>query len=460
MTAKVIICGAGQVGYNVARYLSHYDVNVTCIDKERDLITRLSEKLDIQGICGSASHPEVLERAGVRDADVFLAVTQVDEVNMVACEIAHALFNVGTKIARIRNKAYFNPRWQRIFDPGNLSVDVIISPELEVAKSISQSLEVPGAFAIYTLCDGRIRIVGVKCNLETPVINTPITHIASLFPHVEMVVLGIIRGDQHIIPTEEEILRNGDEVYFCCETFVVDKAMQAFVSNIDQSCRVMILGGGNIGVSLAQEIETHYPKASLRIIERDKRQAEEITNELQNTVVLRGDALDSEILKEAGVGSTDMVVAVTDDDQVNTLAALLAKRHGAKYVQALINNRSYGSFVTSLGIDALINPRAITVSRILEHIRKGRVLRVHSIREGFGEVIEIEVHENSNLVGSKVEDISAPTEILISVILRDEKIIFPTPDIIIQNNDRLVMMVASHMIPKVEKMLSEQITYF
>lgn len=460
MTSKVIICGAGQVGYNIARYLSHYDVNVTCIDKERELITRISEKLDIQGICGSASHPEVLERAGVRDADVFIAVTQVDEVNMVACEIAHALFDVKTKIARIRNKAYFNPRWQRIFDPGNLSVDVVISPELEIAKSIAHSLEVPGAFAVYTLCEGLVRVVGVKCTLETPVVNTPITHIASLFPDVEMVVMGIVRGDTYIIPTEDEVLRNGDEIYFCCESHVVDRAMQAFVSTPDVSSRVMILGGGHIGLSLAQEIEANYPNTAIRIIERNKSRAEEITNELNTAVVLLGEALDVEILKEAGVSSTDMVVAVTDDDQVNTLSALLAKRHGARHVQALINNRSYSSLVTSLGVDALINPRAITVSRILENIRSGSVCSIHSIREAFGEIIETEVHESSNLIGSTIDEIALPNEILIAIMVRDGRVLFPKEEMTIQHNDRLVMMVASHMIPKVEKLLSEQISYF
>ena len=460
MTARIIICGAGQVGYNVARYLSHYDVNVTCIDKERELVTRISEKLDIQGVCGSASQPEVLERAGIRDADVFLAVTRVDEINMVACEIAHALFDVKTKIARIRNKAYLNPKWQRIFAPGNLSVDVVISPELEVARSISHSLEVPGAFTVFTLCQGLVKVVGVRCTLDTPIVNTPLTHISSLFPNVDMSIIGIVRGDDYIIPIEGEILRKGDEVYFCCESKMVDKAMQAFVPNSDQSCQVMILGGGNIGVSLAQEIEAQSPKTAIRIIEKSKTQAELIAGEFDHTVVLHGDALDTEILKEAGIMSTDMVLAVTDDDQVNTLSALLAKRQGARHVQALINNRSYASLITSLGVDALINPRVITVSRILEHIRRGKVCSVNSIREGFGEIIEIEIHENSNLIGSKIEDFCIPQEILIGIIVRSGKVLFPSLDMRIQNNDRLVMMVASHMIPKVEKLLSEQITYF
>ena len=460
MTSRVIICGAGQVGYNIARYLSHYDVHITCIEQDRELVTKISDKLDIQGICGSASHPEVLERAGVKDADVFLAVTQVDEVNMVACEIAHALFDVKTKIARIRNKAYLGSKWGRIFDPGNLSVDVVISPEAEVAKSIAHSLTVPGAFAVYTLCEENIRVVGVKCTMDTPVVNTPLTHIASLFPDVEMSVLGIIREEKYIIPSEDEILRKGDDVYFCCEASEVDKAMQAFVPNPDESSRVMILGGGNIGLTLAQEIEKNFPKTAIRLIEKNKERAEAISRELKNTVVLCGEALDSDILKEGGVMATEMVVAVTADDRVNTLSALLAKRHGAKHVQALVNNRSYAPLVTSLGVDAVINPRAITVSRILEHIRRGKVLSVHSIREGFGEIIEVEVNENSNLIGSTIGEITEPNKMIVGAVWRAGKVLVPLPDLAIQNDDRMVMMVSSNMIPKIEKLLSEQLSYF
>ena len=460
MTARVIVCGAGQVGYNIVRYLSRYDVHITCIEQNRDLVTEISDKLDVQGICGSASHPDVLDRAGVQDADVFLAVTQVDEVNMVACEIAHALFNVKTKIARIRNKAYLEPKWSRIFDPGNLSVDVVISPEAEVAKSIAHSLTVPGAFVVYTLCDGKVRVVGVKCSMETPIVNTPLTHIVSLFPDVEILVLGIIREENFIIPTEDEILRKGDEVYFCCESSEVNKAMQAFVQNPNHSSRVMILGGGHIGLSLAQEIESNFPKTAIRIIEKDRERAEFISRELKDTVVLCGDALDSEILKEGGVMATEMVVAVTADDRVNTLSALLAKRQGAKHVQALVNSRSYASLVTSLGVDSVINPRAITVSHILKSIRRGKVRSVHSIREGFGEIIEVEINENSNLIGSTIGEISEPKEMIIGAVYRNGNVISPTLGLSIQNEDRLVMMVASHMIPRIENLLSEHISGF
>lgn len=460
MTARVVICGAGQVGYNIARYLSYYDVHVTCIDTDRDLVTKLSERLDIQAICGSASHPGVLERAGVKGADVFLAVTRIDEVNMVACELAHALFEAKTKIARIRSKAYLDPKWKRIFDPGNLSVDAVISPELEVAKFISNSLSVPGAFSVYTLCDGHVQVVGVRCTMDTPVVNTPLTHIASLFPEVELTVLGIVRGDSYIIPTEDEILRKEDEIYFCCATTEVHKAMQAFISNPNDSSSIIILGGGHIGLALAQEIEKTYPKTAVRIIEMDKQRAEDISRELNHSVVIYGDALESEVLKEAGVLGTELVVAVTADDRVNTFSSLLAKRHGARHVQALVNNRSYAPLVTSLGVDAVINPRAISVSRILEHIRQGNVCGVHSIREGFGEVIEVDIPEGSNLVGATLNEISFPGELAVGAVVRGETILSPTGDITFQQGDKVVIMVSSHMIPKMEKLLSEQITYF
>ena len=210
----VVICGAGQVGFNIARYLSHYDTQITIVDHSEELINEITNTLDVQGICGFASHPEVLERAGLDSADILIAVTQVDEVNMIACEVAHASFNIKTKIARVRSQAYLDPKWNHIFGDNNLSVDVVISPEAEIAKSISYSLTVPGAFLVIPFAEEKVKVVGVKCTINTPIVNTPLSHITSLFPSAEMTILGIIRGNTYIIPNEDERLLKDDEIYF------------------------------------------------------------------------------------------------------------------------------------------------------------------------------------------------------------------------------------------------------
>lgn len=454
MENRVVICGAGQVGFSIARYLSQYDdVHVTCIDTDYELITHISDSLDIQGIHGSATHPEILERAGVKDAHVFIAVTQVDEVNMVACEIAHALYQIPLKIARIRSKAYLDLRWRRIFDQGNLSVDIVICPEAEVARALCYGLTVPEAFCVCPFFEETVKIIGIKCTPNSPVVNTPLMHIPTLFPHIQMTILSIIRDDRALIPKEKETLRHGDSVYLCCESSQVEKVMEAFTPSPKKLETLMILGGGNIGLNLAQSVEEAYPKMNICIIETKRERAEEISRHLKNTVILNGEALDSEILKEGGIAATEMVIAVTADDRVNTLSALLCKRHGAKRVQALVNNRSYMPLVTSLGVDIVINPRTITVSRILEHIRGQKVIKVHALREGMGEIMEIQVEKGCPLMGMTLEDFTESQEVIVGALWRGGTVLFPTPTLTFQARDHLLCMVPTPMVSKIKKFL-------
>jgi trk system potassium uptake protein TrkA len=252
---RVIICGAGQVGFNLATYLSENDNHVTVIDQSQELINKINERLDVRAICGFASHPNVLEKAEADDAEMIIAVTQSDEVNIVACETAGSLFNIKTKVARIRTQAYLDPRWSKMYNPDRLNIDLVISPELEVARSIGRSLTVPGAFDIISLSEGKVKIIGVKCTFDTPIVNTPITHLTSLFPYIDICVVGIMRGDQAILPTPNDILHAGDEVYFAVDQKKISEAMRAFGYQGSESRRLLILGGGNIGLCLAQEIE-------------------------------------------------------------------------------------------------------------------------------------------------------------------------------------------------------------
>lgn len=456
---RVVICGAGQVGFNLARYLSEHDNHVTVIDSSEELINRINDRLDVKAICGYASYPEVLQRAGAESADMIIAVTHSDEVNMVACEVAHALFNIPKKIARVRAQAYLHPQWSRLFDQSNLSIDAVISPEVEVAQAISRSLTVPGAFNIISLAEGKAKVVAVRCTPETPIINTPVSHINSLFPELDLTVIGIVRGDQNFIPLPTDVLHTGDEVYFAVEEALVPLAMKAFGYDSVDARRLVILGGGNIGFCLAQEIERNHPHVRAEIIERNQTRAEYISQRLTRTLVLNGDALDAEVLAESGINTAETVVAVTEDDRVNMLACLLVKRLGAKRAMPLINNASYAPLITSFGVDAVIVPKKVTVSKILQYVRQQGILSVHSLGESFGEVIEAEATSVSGLVGFSVEELSQPRKILVAALVREGEVLIPTPTTTIKLHDRVILMVANDAVNEIEKLFEARLEY-
>lgn len=457
---RVIICGAGQVGFNLARYLSEHDNHVTVIDQSAELIHKINDRLDVRAICGFASHPDVLEKAEAHSAEMLIAVTQSDEVNMVACEVAGTLFNVRTKVARVRAQAYLEPRWAKLYSSERFNIDLVISPEIEVARSISRSLTVPGAFDMISFSDGKVKIIGVRCTADTPVVNTPITHITSLFPNIDICVVGIIRGDQTILPTPNDLLCAGDEVYFAVAQDRIVEAMRAFGHGNAESRRLLILGGGNIGLCLAQEIEMHHPNVRAELIEKNPERAEFIARELRNTTVLCGDVLDSEVLQEANVNVAETVVAVTEDERVNTLASLLSKRLGASRVLTLINNTLHAPLVISLGVDAVISPKKVTVSKILQNIRRGRIRSIHSLGESFGEIIEAEAQELSGLIGSLAIEINSPCEIIVAAIIRQGEVIIPTSSTTIKLEDRIILMVTSAAISKIEKLFSSRLDYY
>lgn len=457
---KVVICGAGKVGFSIARYLSTHDNDVTVIDHSEELISHISGTLDIRGIVGPASHPDVLSRAGLGEADMIIGVTFADEVNMVACQIAHSLFNVPIKIARVRNKSYLNPEWAALYNPDNMPIDLIISPELEVARAIGRGLDFPGTFEVIPFAGQKLQLVGIRCNVKAPILNTPLRLVESLFPKLAASILLIVRGDSGFIPTHSDQLQEGDEVYLLIPQENFAYAIEAFGFSEQKSQRLLILGGGNIGFCLAEEVEARHPDISLMLIENDKERATFVSNQLSRGVVLRGDALDREILREANAKITNKVVAVTSDDKVNILASLLAKRMGAEQTMALINSSSYSSLVTSLGIDSLISPKALTVSSILQYVRRGRIRTVHSIRDNFGEVIEAEAMGTSSVLGMTVDEINMPRSLLVGAIVRDDQILFPRGDTIIKVHDRVILMVTSAAVKRFEKLFSVRLEYF
>ncbi len=457
---KVIVCGAGQVGFNIAHYLGSENNDVTVIDQRPDLIRKITDTLDVQAVVGYASHPSVLEQAGAADADLLIAVTAADEVNMVACQVAHSLFNVPTKIARIRNQNYLQPNWATLFSRDHLPIDVIISPEIEVARAIARRMQVPGAIDVIPLANDRVRLMGVRCDDQCPLINTPLRQLTVLFPDLNVVIIGIVRNGKAIVPTAEDQMVDGDEVYFVVDTTHAMRALAAFGREDQEARRIVILGGGNIGLFLAQRLENEHPGASTKIIELDKERAEIAAKSLQRTVVLNGDVLDPEILAEANVAAAETVVSVTNDDETNILSSLLSKRYGTKRAMALINKTTYGALMGPLGVDVVISPRAITVSNILQHVRRGRIHAVHSLHEGFGELIEADALETSSLVGKPLREIRLPAGVLLGAVVRGGQVISPRGSTVVQAGDRVVLFATTDAIKKVEKMFSVRLEYF
>lgn len=457
---KVIICGAGQVGSNIAHYLALEDNDVTVVDQSPVLIGKLTDTLDCRGVVGHACHPHTLKEAGAEQADMLIAVTYTDEINMVAVQVAHSLFNVPTKIARIRSQSYLAPEWQNLYTRDNLPIDVIISPEVEVGHAIMRRLTVPGATEMIPLCDGQVRLVGVRCEEDCPLIHTPLRQLTQLFPDLSIVIVGIVRDGKSIIPRGEDQLLPGDEAFYVVDEQHMVRTLTAFGHEEKEAGRLLIFGGGNIGLFIAQQLETNFPWVKAKVIERDEKRARTIASQLSSTTVLCGDVRDQELLLEANVSNAETVIAVTDDDETNILSSLLAKRMGSERAVTLINKSLYEPLLNNLDVDVVVNPRNITVSQILKQVRRGKIRAAHSLRDGFGELIEAVALETSPLVGTPIREVKLPNGVLIGSIVRDGKVITPRGNTIVQPDDHVVLFAAAESVRKVEKMFTVRLEFF
>lgn len=456
---RVIVCGAGRVGVGIARRLSRENNEVTVVDQSKELIRAVAERLDVRGVVGNGAYPETLEEAGAREADMIIAVTFSDEVNMVACQIAHSLFNVPTKIARVRAQGYLDPRYSDLFSRAHLPIDVVISPEREVSEAIIQRMSTPGAFDIKSFADGRIWAVGVKLRDDCPIINTPLRQVAELFPDLKITIVAIKRGDNIWRAHSGDQLEPGDRVFFVSDRNDVTRALEIMGEAGRQARRVIIVGGGNIGLFVAKGLEK-IGSMKIRLIERDRKRAEFIAEELERTIVLQGDGLDRGILREAGVAEAETVVSVTDNDQVNILASVVAKREGSRRSLALINDLDYGPISEAVGVDRYVDPRATTVSTILQHIRRGRIKGVYSLMDGAAEVLDAVALETSPLVNKPLREASLPEGVMIGAVFRDGEVQMPTGDTVINAGDRIVLMSMRENVKDVEQMFRVSIEYF
>jgi trk system potassium uptake protein TrkA len=451
---KIVICGAGQVGFSIAGHLSEENNDVTIIDESDGLIQRVTEHHNVRGVIGVPSHPDILAQADVGNADMLIAVTTTDEINMVACQVAHSIYRTPLKIARIHSRSYLDPRFADMFSTDNMPIDHIISPEIELSQAVLRRLEIPGAFDVGSMCGDKVKIIGVKCTDQCPILGSPIRYLADLFDDLKMSIIAILRDNAVIVPRDGSVkMMEGDEVYFVCEDTHLSRAMTSFGHEEPESRRILIAGGGNIGTLVANAVH--------ETIELNKDIARQAALNLpQQITIIHGDALEPDILHEGGVADVDTFIAVTDDDEVNVLSSLLARRFGAKHVVTLIKMASFVPLISTLGVDSVINPPSITVSSILEHVRRGRVRDIHTIIEEKGEVMEVEALASSSLVGTPLRSAKLPKGAVVGAIMRNDNFVIPRGDTIIEPGDKVIMFVARGYIDEVERILSVRLDFF
>lgn len=457
---KVIICGAGQVGWQIARHLSGENNDVTVVDNNPELVHRATDTLDVQGIAGFASYPDVLERAGARDADMIIAATYSDEVNMVTCQVAHSVFEIPRKIARLRSQSYLTAIYSDLYRREHMPIDVVISPEREVAEAALQRLAAPAAFDTESFLEGQSQLLGILIEEDCPVVNTPLRQLTDLFSTLSAIVVGIRREGSLFAPESGDQVFVGDEIYIFTHTKDMGRTLEVFGKSSNKQERIVILGGGNVGLAVAAALETRTERVRAKVIEKDRERAEIAADALEKTIVLNGDGLSMELLDEAGIRRADAILCVTDDDKTNILAAVRAKAEGCPMAICLVNDPTLVSLMKPMGIDAYINPRATTVSSILRHIRHGRVRAVYSIGNAEAEVIEAQVMSTSPIAGQKISDVDFPEGVLVGALMQDGKVIRPNGATRISEGDVITLFAMSDDVPEVERLLQVSIDFF
>ena len=450
---NIIICGAGRVGYTISKILTQQNHSVTVIDQSSEDIQKINENLDIKAIVGKATSPTILEKADTSDADMIIAVTRNDEINMLICQIASTLFNVPKKIARIRSQEYLNPKFSSLFSKENLPIDFIISPELEIAKSIQRKLEAPGALDNIPFAENKIRLLEILIEKNCPLINTKLNEITNKYPNLNANILGVIRDQKFKFLKKNDVLKINDKAYVIINSSQLRETLIAFGHNEKISTKILIIGGGNIGFNLAKNLENTIEDVRIKIIEKDKDRAELIANELNNTIVINGNGLDEDILEEANLPEVETVIALTNDDEDNLMSSVMVEKFSQnKRTMALINKPNYSLLQSSLKIDDLIDPRMDTVSTILKHVHKGTIETAYTILDGEYEVIEAEIIETSELINKDLKNANLPDEIRIGAILRKDKILIPRSNSKFEKGDTVVFLTKSEQIPLVENM--------
>ena len=449
---KIIILGAGQVGRTAAYHLSREEANdVTVVDLDEDVLRDLQDRLDIRTVSGNAASPRILEAAGIAGTDILVALTNSDEINMLACQIAWTLYRTPKKIARVRSADYTER--DKLFSENGVAVDVWISPEQLVTEYVARLIRYPGTLQVLDFADGRVRLVGIRALQGGPLVGQALRTLREHIPSADARVAAIYRAGKSVKPEAETVIEDGDEVFFIAARDDIRVVMKELRREEAPARRVVIAGGGNIGLRLASALEG---KNQVKLIERDGKRARRVSELLNRTIVLHGDAADEELLLEENIDNTDVFAALTNSEEANILSAMLAKRLGAHKVMALINKPSYAELIESGSIDVAISPQSVTIGSLLAHVRRGDVVRVHSLRRGAAEALEIVVHgdaDSSKVIGRCIEDIALPGGTTLGAVVRAEEVIIAHHDTTVQPDDHLILFLTDRRhIDAVEKL--------
>jgi len=459
---KIIVCGAGEVGTNIARQLVYEDNDVTIIDESESLLRTLNKTLDLKSICGKTVLPDILEKAGADDADIIIAVSDQDESNLLSCELANHLFKIPIKVARIKDTGFLNEKYYKnLFSADKINIDAIISPELEVAKAIIRKLNTPGAFDSFFLGNKAARVIGLSIDESCPIINTPLRMLPGIFSGLEVKILSIFRDNEIIIPSGKVEIYPGDDIYICLKNNDLLRALRVFGIKSEENRKIVIVGAGNIGLNIIKIIEKDFPDINCKIIDNNIDRTKDIASELSDqSTILCGDALDANLLKEAGASNAEVIISVTDDDEVNIFSTLLAKDLGCKRSMAIVSNQNYRRLSKKLNLDVLINPGNITTSAILQYVRRGKVKEVHDFGNERGEIMEIEILPTTKFADKKISDLTIPKGVVIGGIVRNKELIIPDENTILLVNDKLIIFSEPSSIKDIEKYSEVNIEFF
>ena len=459
---KIVIVGAGQVGGTLAENLAREYNDITVVDIDESTLRGLQDRLDIRTVVGTGSHPDVLVNAGIEEADMLVAVTNSDEINIIACQVAYSLFHTPTKIARIRSRNYTDPKYkEKLFNDKHMPVDVMITPEMVVKDYIHKLIEQPGALQVLDFADGNIQLVGLRAVKDGPLVGQQLRTLKEHMPGVDARVAAVFGKDGAVFPTGDTVIEDGDEVFFVAAKQNIRKVMSELRRLEKPYRRLMIAGGGNIGFSLAKALERDY---NIKIIEFSTERARHLSEKLNKSVVLNGSATDQELLLDENIDKTDVFLALTNDDEVNIMASLLAKKLGARKVMTLISNPVYADLVQGGVIDIAISPQQATTSSLLSHVRQGDMVTVHSLRRGAAEALEIIVHgdeKSSKVVGRAIEDIKSPPGATLAALVRNGEVLIAHHDTVIQSGDHVIVFVVDKANTKaIEKLFAVGFNFF
>jgi trk system potassium uptake protein TrkA len=454
---RIIIIGAGEVGYHIAQRLAVENKEVLVIDKSADALRKLAESSDVQTIQGSGSSPEILEQAGIANADILLAVTDSDEINLICCFFANMLSTKVTKLARIRSSMYTN--YKHLLTGDQVGITKIINPDEEVVNSVLRLMSVPGAVEINEFADGKIRLIGINLPDDSPVVGTRLLQLReTMGEDLRVVIAALVRNGELIIPSGLDRIKQGDVVYFACDIRDQEDILARLGVLADPVREVMIIGGGNIGYKIAKSLDNKFYHT--RILESRQKRCEFLSERLDRPIVLMGDATDQEILREENIRDMDMVIAVTGDEETNILTCLLAKSLGAKRTVTRVNNFAYMPLIEPIGIDYVVCPRLSAINSLLHYIRRGKIISTVSIKGEQAEALEAIAQEKSPIVGKAIKDLDLPRGCLVLCFQRKDQVIIPRGDTVIQPQDRLIIISTRLNIPKVEKALTTKVEFF